>query len=300
MTQSILNYAQEKTLLIPESLYQMDDAHCVMGDNDAAIFYKNIPNNMQDIEFFTNTACLAYVLSGKESFSSFVCDEINLNPAQMLFMPKNSFMVSDFIRTDGPLEAFLFFFDDQVIKEFMKNKLYEVENENKPIAAYKLEADDMVTAYMEALQNVYTKAKTTPDLLRLKLLELLNILDVVDENKKLRQFLKSNSTATPKRNIKRLLSDPCYQKLSVQDLAVLSGRSASSFNRDFKRQFGTTPQKWLTTTRMERAFELLRSSEMSVSEISTDIGYDNISHFISIFKKQYQISPKKMRQERNW
>ncbi len=300
MAQSIPQYAQENVLLIPESLFQMDDATCIMAYDDAAIFYKNVPRSMVDIEFFTNAPCLAYIMSGKETFSSFATDEIILQEEQLLFMPMNSFMVSDFVRTNGALQAFLFFFDERTIDEFLKNKQLSLSEELKSIEPYKVEADSRVSAYMKALREVYQNTNASPDLLRLKLLELLGILDLADEEKKLRRFLLSARQASPKRNIKRLLKDPSLWRLPVSDLAVLSGRSLTSFNRDFKRQFETTPQQWLISMRLERALELVKSSSMSVSEISMEVGYDNISHFISLFKKKYGLSPKRMRREENW
>jgi len=296
----IPEYAKTHTLLIPESLYAMDDAYCVMAYGEAAIFYKNIAQSMVDIDFFTNTPCLAFVLSGEETFSSYDNDEIILSQGQMLLMPKDSFMVSDFLRTDGPLEAFLFFFDDFVINEFLKSKKHLTVVEDKVIAPFKLGSDRMASAYMEALFSVYMDVKATPDLLRIKLLELLNILDLNDKSGKMRQFLRTSRINRPKRNIKRLLADPCHWKLNVTDLAKLSGRAPTSFNRDFQRQFGTTPQKWLISARLEKAHGLLETTSLSVSEIALEVGYENISHFISVFKKKYGMSPKKMRLEKNW
>ena len=93
----------------------------------------------------------------------------------MLFIPKNSFMVSDFVRTEGPLKAFLFFFDEQTIKEFLKSKRYLAAGEGQPVAPYKMPSNNITDAYMDALFAVYKDVKATPDLLRIKLLELLNV-----------------------------------------------------------------------------------------------------------------------------
>jgi AraC-like DNA-binding protein len=83
--------------------------------------------------------------------------------------------------------------------------------------------------------------------------------------------------------------------LSVQDFARLTGRSPSSFNRDFKRQFGTTPHQWLIDARLDRAMELIQSTQMTVTEVALEIGYDNVSHFIKAFKTKYGQTPKQAR-----
>ncbi|RED48515.1 helix-turn-helix domain-containing protein [Aestuariispira insulae] len=300
MPDQIPVYSREKTLLIPECLHDMVDAHCVMGHGEASIFYKNIPQNMTDVEFFTNAPCLAFVLSGEETFASYERDEIVLRKGQMLFMPKNSYMISDFVRTDGPLEAFLFFFDDGTIKEFLKSRPLAGGGAVEPVAPYEMNADPVVEAYMAALYAVYRDFRTSPEIVRVKLLELLNILELTDNGGNLCGFLSAVGSDNPKRNIKRLLADPIHWKLSIADLARLSGRPATSFNRDFRRQFGTTPQKWLIAARLERAHDLLRASSLSVSEIALEVGYENISHFITVFKKKFGVSPKKLRLENNW
>ncbi|WP_420548381.1 helix-turn-helix domain-containing protein [Curvivirga sp.] len=278
----------------------MDDARCVMAHGDAAIFYKNIPQSMLGIEFFTNTPCLAYVLSGKETFSSFEEDEIILENGQLLFMPKNSFMVSDFEKIDGPLEAFLFFFDKNTIELFLKNKLLTLKETNNKIAPYKLTSNPSINSYMTSLYEIYKDIHPSVEMVQLKLLELLNLLDHLDENKNLRAFLKTTTDDQPKRNIKRLLKNQQCWRLNVRELAQLSGRPITSFNRDFKRQFNTTPQKWLMSARLNKAYDLLEKSSLSISEISMEVGYDNISHFISIFKKKFGTSPKQIRLQNNW
>ncbi len=85
------------------------------------------------------------------------------------------------------------------------------------------------------------------------------------------------------------------QNLSVADYARLSGRSAASFNRDFKRLFGTSPQRWLIDQRLARAHHQMLETRSSVTEIAMNIGYDSTSHFIAQFKRRYGVTPKQLR-----
>ena len=80
--------------------------------------------------------------------------------------------------------------------------------------------------------------------------------------------------------------------LNIHDYAVLTGRSISSFNRDFKRLFGTTPKKWLISKRLNKSHELLNTTKLNVTQIAMEVGYENISHFIEAYKKTYGETPK--------
>ncbi|MEO0726151.1 MAG: AraC family transcriptional regulator [Bacteroidota bacterium] len=86
--------------------------------------------------------------------------------------------------------------------------------------------------------------------------------------------------------IHHVLSD-----LNLADLAKLSGRSLSTFHRDFKRLFDTSPHKWLLKQRLQKAKELLLTSQKSASSIYLDLGFKDLAHFSRAFKKEFGISP---------
>jgi len=298
MEDTISDYCISNTLLIPQSLFDMSDAHVVMAHRDAAIFYKQISRDMKDIEFFTNTPCLAFVLCGTETFTSYNDQHIRLNQHEMLFMPGNTFLVSDFVNENGPLKAFLFFFDADTINQFKKKTPLHAEEACCEYRPCKIKANRTLTSFMHALYGMYRDLEGTPELLRVKLLELLFLIDALDDKKCLRTLLTSANANSSRRSIRHLMREYRCYNLSVNDFAKLSGRSPSSFNRDFKRQFGITPQQWLIGARLERAMELIQDTEMSITEISLEIGYENISHFIKTFKAKYGLTPKQERSKK--
>ena len=79
--------------------------------------------------------------------------------------------------------------------------------------------------------------------------------------------------------------------ISLEELAYLSGRSLSSFKRDFQSIYNTTPAKWIREKRLSKAHQMLQSSQMSVAEVAYSLGFENPTHFSRIFKQQYGISP---------
>lgn len=78
---------------------------------------------------------------------------------------------------------------------------------------------------------------------------------------------------------------------SIDEYASLCGMSAYYFIRKFKEYTGQSPHTFLIRLRMERAKNLLLSTNMSVSDISFAVGYDNPLYFSRLFKKYTGSSP---------
>ncbi|MFO7846218.1 MAG: AraC family transcriptional regulator, partial [Balneolaceae bacterium] len=79
--------------------------------------------------------------------------------------------------------------------------------------------------------------------------------------------------------------------LKIQDFANIANRSLSTFKREFKKHYKTSPGKWLTDRRLKRAESMLRSGNKSISEVSFDCGFKNSSHFSRVFKEKFNTSP---------
>ncbi len=83
--------------------------------------------------------------------------------------------------------------------------------------------------------------------------------------------------------------------LTVNELAERLKLGRSYFSGVFSREVGMPPQEYLKTVRMEKAAELLAGSNMTVSEVATSVGYQDVFAFSRMFKKHYGISPGKMK-----
>lgn len=79
--------------------------------------------------------------------------------------------------------------------------------------------------------------------------------------------------------------------MSLEKLGYLTGRSLSTFNRDFKKLFHTSPQRWLTEKRLELAYYHLAEKKKKPTEVYLEVGFEDLSHFSFIFKKKYGVSP---------
>lgn len=81
--------------------------------------------------------------------------------------------------------------------------------------------------------------------------------------------------------------------LKLDALAKLSGRSLSTFNRDFKKSFGMPPHSWLLKQRLQKAKEILVSTTRKPSDLYLELGFKDLAHFSRTFKKEFGVPPSK-------
>lgn len=90
---------------------------------------------------------------------------------------------------------------------------------------------------------------------------------------------------------KEFIQQHFHDNLSLQNIATTVGLSPYHFCRLFKKITDITPYQFLLKTRLQKAATLLLNTKSSVTDISYDAGFDNLSLFINSFRKRYGISP---------
>lgn len=98
-------------------------------------------------------------------------------------------------------------------------------------------------------------------------------------------------------NVKSHISDNIDDNINLDELATKAGLSKFYFCRRFKEITGMSPYHYLIHCRMDKAKKLLKSSNLSITDIAFDTGYDNLSNFIRTFKKMVNITPKQYRKQ---
>ncbi len=88
----------------------------------------------------------------------------------------------------------------------------------------------------------------------------------------------------------------CYNdEITLDILAKKFDISVRSLNRRFKHATGKSPMQYLQQIRMENACELLKTSNLSISEVAYNVGYPDNSYFSAQFRKAMSVTPKEYR-----
>ncbi|MFF0450664.1 helix-turn-helix transcriptional regulator [Streptomyces sp. NPDC004609] len=85
------------------------------------------------------------------------------------------------------------------------------------------------------------------------------------------------------------------EPLDLDAVAAHAGYSRYHFVRSFKAEYGCTPGRYLSRRRIERAEELLRSADLSVTEICALVGFSSLGTFSSRFKRRTGLTPSEYR-----
>lgn len=81
---------------------------------------------------------------------------------------------------------------------------------------------------------------------------------------------------------------------SVSEIADIFSISISTIERYFKQYLSITPKQYLEDKKLQQACLLLRQN-FSVTDVCFEVGYDDYSHFITIFKKKFGTTPLKFK-----
>lgn len=85
-----------------------------------------------------------------------------------------------------------------------------------------------------------------------------------------------------------------YSNINVKDVAEHIGISERHLRRMFSQHLNLAPLDYLNQTRVNKAIELLRNTDMSIKEVCFQCGFQSPQYFSRVFKQQTSISPREM------
>lgn len=135
----------------------------------------------------------------------------------------------------------------------------------------------------------YFDMKDLPaDLANLKMTEAVTILRSIDNSI---DNVLANFEEPGKIDLADYMEKNFMFNLPMEKFGYLTGRSLTTFKRDFKKIFATTPQRWLTKKRLDLAhYEFVQKKKKPI-DVCYEVGFENLSHFSFAFKKQFGYAP---------
>lgn len=133
-----------------------------------------------------------------------------------------------------------------------------------------------------------------PELSHLKLCELIQLLLTQPGCCVSRPVCQAVSSGT--RTLAEVVRENVLSDIALSELASQCGMSLSSFKNEFQRRFQTSPHKWLIEQRLAHARLQLISTSKSVAEIAHACRFNNVSHFIRLFRERFGATPALYRQ----
>lgn len=255
---------------------------------NSAIISCHIGPEISSEQFVTNHFFLYLQKGSMEIYDGQKTHKIKSGEA--LLISKNSLVRYHKQKVDGDFKKIVIVFDEHFLKKFIeKNSKYEkIELTNKK-SVIKTN-HNLIDNFANSLKPYYTNETELLDVVfaDIKREELLLILLQIYPTLNNVYF---NFGIPEKIDLEKFMIENFRFNVNLERFAFLTGRSLSTFKRDFIKIFGNKPRQWLTEKRLNEAYFLIKEKKQKPIDIYLNLGFENLSHFSFAFKKKFKKSP---------
>lgn len=243
-------------------------------------------------------ACIAYIIEGDEqvfSESENIIAKTDHTILSICGLTLGGLLTNQPV---GRINSVLVHFNREVLNKVFEGEKPELWEElEKPITQFVVQsaASEMVKHYFDTIIRFFeNKDALTESILKIKLKEIVLFLLQTDNSDYIRQIIKSLFSER-EFSFKELVEAHIEHTESIENLAMATNCSVSTFKRKFKEYFNTTPAKYRLEIKLMKVANLLKMSDKSISSIGYECGFESPEHLSRTFKKQYIISPSQYR-----
>jgi AraC family transcriptional regulator, exoenzyme S synthesis regulatory protein ExsA len=255
--------------------------------------YQCIPGDIRT-SIWSQHSYLAFIQSGKKTWIS-PDGEFPVVKGDAIFCKKGAHIIENYY--EEQFCAVIFFIPDDFVRQVVIESGITRQTPGSHPAILKLNVDLHLGIYFESVTACLLHQQDPSRLLlKLKFRELILQVITTGSNPELASHFLSLAKED-KSNLKQIMMENYLYPLSQEEFARLTGRSVSSFKRDFQQVFNTSLTKWLMDMRLAYAKTLLLTTDENINEISFRSGFETTSHFIRCFKKHHNLPPLQFRQK---
>ncbi|MFD2872045.1 helix-turn-helix domain-containing protein [Mucilaginibacter ximonensis] len=261
---------------------------------ESLITLYNCPLKDKFQDAWSHHSYIVYVVEGHKVWHT-AQGSYELNPGDCVFVRKGAAILEQFF--DGAFCLVMFFLPDDFICEVLRSKsfpLYQPDKKYEAVIA--LYSDEPVNAFFNSMIALFGSGlEPDPALIEVKFREIVLTLAGNTRNAELIAYFSALLQKPQEISLQMVMEDNYCFDLGLEDFAQLSNRSLSSFKRDFQKQFGCSPGKWLLEKRLDQAMHLLTHSDKTVTEAGFESGFGNRSHFSRAFRTRFGVTPRSRR-----
>ena len=217
-------------------------------------------------------------------------DAFVVSPGNLHFMGSQTGTV-DYFTFLFPLKYIAFRTDDM-----LDDKLLEPLNSGHLMISPEIK--DTVKEQCEQLAGVYAaESGESESKITGQIKKKIILLQFIHELWK-KGFIVENDTTgrnTVEKEMVSYIQQNYTGKILLREFGEQFHLSEKYISRYFKEHFHITLSQYVTYLRLEHAKQMLQETDISVTEVAMQSGYQNISYFIRSFKKTYGVSPLKYR-----
>ena len=254
------------------------------------ILYSRGYQKVQSTEHYFPHHALGIMLSGESHYftneETFVMKE-----GTMCLMRKNQLFKK--LKKPGPngepITLISIFLDQNTLHQYAAENNIPKQSVYKDTSMIDLTGNVFLKGFFDSLlPYIDHPKKLTAKIAALKTLEAIELL--LQTGEVFQNFL-FDFQEPHKIDLETYMNHHYKYNIPLASFATLTGRSLSTFKRDFTKIFETTPEKWLQQKRLEQAHYLISKKKQRPSDVYLEVGFENLSHFSFAFKKLYGLTP---------
>ena len=237
--------------------------------------------------------CILYVCSGEVEFDD-NDKTIFVREGECAFIRRDVRLKMHKRSSDesGVYQSILLRFTRNFLHDFYRKldkKSLPTDAERSKESICKIEVKPDVQSLFDSIKPFFNSdVEPTEQWLNIKMLE--GLYTVLNTDKAVYASLFDFADAW-KIDLMGFMNENFMYDLSMDEFAKYTGRSLTTFKRDFKKVSDLTPEKWIVTKRLELAHDMIVNQKRKVKEVISDVGFKNLSHFSRIYKEKYGMAP---------
>lgn len=286
--------------IIPESFKNQRAFNLIELDDFSGVIFRQRQEHLKK-EVYTTCHIFVVVLYGEKIIHTQE-GEFHIKAGNAFLARRGLHLFSEVFAGINKYESLIFFIDDLLLERFFRNYSVNIlgsTEREKHKNIFQISISPLMRVCIDATIPFFSnKSDVSKELLRVKLTEILLHIAQSEQGAEFLSFAKLLQSKN-KKDLIPLMEDNFSKSFSIESFAHLSGRSLTTFKKDFKNIFHQTPKKWITRKRLGLAHFLLLNSDLNVTDTCFEVGFENISYFGQLFKKEFGVSPKKIQKDLN-
>lgn len=246
---------------------------------------------------WSNNNYFAFISAGRKIWKS-IYHSYEVNEGDIIFIKKGANLTYQFF--DDEFCAIFMFIPDSFIKDFLKRNTALLTSQKKlsgQDAVLRVQQNELLYNYYHSIRSyVSLSEKPNKQLLVLKFEELLLSLFSSKKHHELTDYFIS-LCQDRQHQMNRVMEENFSYNLQLKDYALLCHMSLSTFKKVFKQYYNATPAAWLLQKKLDLARHKIMTSNVNISQLCFECGFEDTSHFIRVFKQKNKLTPHQYRQQ---
>jgi len=242
-----------------------------------------------------NEACFLYIIEGEYNSIS-EKELLRIKAEESVLMKCGNYLSQMFgSKTSKRYEAVAVHFYPEILKKVYDNKIPDFLKTPKKysdnIGMEKIKSELLISKYIEGILFYFENPLlVNEEILILKLKEIILLLNQTKKAPAIHTIL-SNLFNPATYSFREIVNAHIYSNLTLLELSELTNMSLSTFKRKFKKVYNNSPAAYIKNKKLNKAKELLAVSNLRMSDIAYDCGFNDVAHFSKSYKQKFSTSP---------